>query len=132
MTYPKAYLYQRIVQAKLFIDENYMKEINVELIADEANYSKYHFIRLFKTAYGYSPRQYLILKRIELAKYNLTKNSSVSEACYSSGFTSIGTFSTLFKDKTGSSPNEFKKAKLKEIKEMKSIPEKYIPGCFIK
>ena len=50
--YPKVYLYKRIVQAKLFIDNNYFKNIDLDNISDEANFSKFHFMRLFKNAYG--------------------------------------------------------------------------------
>ena len=57
--YPKAYLYMRIVQAKLFIDKSYAEPINLKDITNEAFFSKYHFIRTFKAIYGYSPHQYL-------------------------------------------------------------------------
>ena len=49
MEYPKLYLYRRIVQAKLFIDSHYAGDIDLEQIADEAYFSKFHFCRLFKT-----------------------------------------------------------------------------------
>ncbi len=57
--YPKVYLYQRIVQAKLFIDRNYADKIDIDNISDEAFFSKFHFIRLFKRIYGKTPYQYL-------------------------------------------------------------------------
>ena len=131
MTYPKAYLYQRIVQSKLYIDENFAEDINVDNIAEEASFSKFHFIRLFKIAYGFSPRQYLIQKRIEFAKNKLTRNCSVTETYFESGFSSIGTFSTLFKTKTGMSPTQYKQASLRKHFEMKAKPQKFIPGCFL-
>ena len=46
--YPKVYLYQRIVKAKLFIDAHYSKTIDLDNISDEAYFSKFHFIRTFK------------------------------------------------------------------------------------
>ena len=131
MTYPKTYLYQRIVQAKLYIDENFRENINVDNIAEEANFSKFHFIRLFKSAYGFSPRQYLINKRIEFSKKRIKENYSVTETCFESGFSSIGTFSTLFKTKTGMSPTHYRDHFSREQIEMESKPEKYIPGCFL-
>jgi len=59
-TYPKVYLYRGIVQAKPFIDNNY-----ADHIADEAFFSKFHFIRLFKKIYSKTPHQYLITVRSE-------------------------------------------------------------------
>ncbi len=50
--YPKIYLYKRVVQAKLFIDNRFGDDIDLNNIADEAYLSKFHFIRLFKIIYG--------------------------------------------------------------------------------
>ena len=72
--YPKIYLYKRIVQAKLFIDNNYAEDIDLDNIADEAYFSKFHFIRLFKNIYGSTPHHYLRQVRIEHAKQLLAKN----------------------------------------------------------
>ena len=79
--YPKVYLYRRIVQAKLFIDSNYAKPIDVDNISDEAYFSKFHFIRLFKKIYGKTPHQYLTVVRIEKSLELLKNNIPVSEAC---------------------------------------------------
>lgn len=43
-TYPKIYLYRRILQAKLFIDQYYADHIDLNSIADEAIFSKFHFM----------------------------------------------------------------------------------------
>ena len=75
MSYPKVYLYRRIVQAKLFIDSHYQESLDLEAIADEAFFSKFHFIRLFKDSYGKTPYQYLTYVRIEKAKGLLKKYS---------------------------------------------------------
>src|SRR5882724_4456031 len=74
--YPKVYLYKRIVQAKMFIDQNYARTINLNDIADEAIFSKFHFIRQFKQIYGKTPHQYLVSVRIAQAKY-LLNNSEI-------------------------------------------------------
>ncbi len=77
--YPKIYLYKRIVQAKLFIDTHFNNDIALSNIADEAYFSKFHFIRLFKTIYGKTPHQYLTEVRIENAKVFLQKGISVTD-----------------------------------------------------
>ncbi|MDQ4141840.1 MAG: AraC family transcriptional regulator [Bacteroidota bacterium] len=41
-------MYRRLVQAKLFMDQHYAQNLNLNAIADEAYISKYYFIRLFK------------------------------------------------------------------------------------
>src|SRR5690625_8034440 len=47
VSYPKAYLYRRIVMAKLFFDINYAVLIDIAEISHNAFSSKFHFNRLF-------------------------------------------------------------------------------------
>jgi AraC-like DNA-binding protein len=89
IAYPKIYLYKRIVQAKIFIDTNYNLDIDLDNISDEACFSKFHFIRLFKKAYGKTPHQYLTVVRIEKAVELLQSGQQVSEVCYAVGFDSV-------------------------------------------
>jgi len=62
--YPRMYLYRRLVQAKLFIDTHFAEPIDLNAIADEAYFSKFHFIKQFKSIYKRTPHQYLIHVRI--------------------------------------------------------------------
>src|SRR5699024_293335 len=84
--YPKIYLYRRIVQAKLYIDKFYFEKIDLDNISDEAYFSKFHFIRLFKSIYGKTPHQYLTTVRIEKAQQHLQLNKSVKDVCFLVGF----------------------------------------------
>ncbi len=128
--YPKVYLYRRIVQAKLFIDKNYASKIDLTNISDEAYFSKFHFIRLFKSMYGKTPHQYLKYVRIEKAKEFLKSETSITDVCYSVGFNSITSFSGLFSKTVGVSPSEYvtrhKKTKENTIKN----PLSFVPGCY--
>lgn len=127
---PKIYLYRRIVQAKLFIDRNYEESIDAGEIADEACYSKFHFIRTFKSIYGKTPHQYLTAVRIEKAKELLETGTSVTEACFSVGFDSLGSFITLFKRRAGITPSEYRRRKLERKRQIIERPLSFIPGCF--
>lgn len=127
---PKIYLYRRIVQAKLFIDRSYQENIDAGEIADEACYSKFHFIRTFKSIYGKTPHQYLIAVRIERAKELLEAEESVTDACFSVGFDSLGSFGTLFKRRVGLTPSEYRRRKLERKKQMLEKPLDFVPGCF--
>jgi AraC-like DNA-binding protein len=127
---PKADLYRRIVQAKLFIDNNYSERIDVSEIADEACYSKFHFIRTFKSIYGKTPHQYLTAVRVEKAKAMLEEDVSVTEACLAVGFDSLGSFVGLFKRRVGLTPSEYQRKQLERKAEIRREPLKFIPGCF--
>jgi len=129
-TYPKVYLYRRIVQAKLFIDTNYADRIDLDNIADEAYFSKFHFVRLFKKIYGKTPHQYLTVVRIEKAMQLLRTDIPVTEVCFSVGFDSLSSFSGLFKRIVGLAPSAYL-AQQQQIKtQILKTPLKFVPGCF--
>lgn len=128
--YPKIYLYKRIVLAKLFIDEHFSESIDLENIADCAYFSKFHFIRLFKSIYGKTPHQYLTTVRIEKAKVFLQKGNQVSDTCFAVGFDSISSFSGLFRRYTKLSPVEYQQQFRKRQENIKTTPLQFIPNCF--
>ncbi len=103
---------ETVLATKNFIDNNYDQEVNLDCLSHLRFTSKYHLLRLFKKYYGLTPRQYLIDKRIEKSKELLKNGILVTETCFSVGFESLGSFSTLFKTKTGKSPTQFQKEQL--------------------
>lgn len=127
---PKIYLYRRIVLAKLFIDEHFADNIDLDAIAGEAAFSKFHFIRLFKMAYGKTPHQYLTLVRIEKAKLLLQSENSVTDVCFSVGFDGISSFTHLFKRFTQLTPSAYQLLQRRRRKQIAEAPLKFIPGCF--
>lgn len=128
--YPKIYLYRRLVHAKLFIDAHYAEKIDLSNIADEAYFSKFHFIRTFKKIYLKTPHQYLIFVRIGKATELLKRGVPVSEVCYAIGFESLSSFSGLFKRAIGISPSEYLARHQKIKARIASTPLAFIPGCF--
>lgn len=128
--YPKMYLYKRIVQAKMFIDEHFAEQIDIDNIADEACFSKFHFIRLFKKTYGKTPHQYLTYVRIEKAKMLLKNDSNVTDVCFAISFDSLSSFTGLFKREVGITPSEYRSQQLALKNDIKNKPMKYVPGCF--
>lgn len=129
-SYPKVYLYRRIVQAKCFIDDHYAERIDLNAISGEAYFSKFHFIRLFKSIYGKTPRNYLQQVRIAHAKTLLEEGLSIAETCFAVGFESITSFSGLFARTVGLPPSEFS-AKCREKKQrILQNPRAYVPSCY--
>lgn len=101
-----------VIGIRSYIDNNYDRDLNLDLLSRKRFVSKFHLLRLFKKHYGLTPRQYLIDKRIKKSKEHLKNGMSVTQTCYAIGFESVGSFSTLFKTKTGKSPIEFQKEQL--------------------
>ncbi|MEP7293168.1 MAG: AraC family transcriptional regulator [Chloroflexota bacterium] len=100
----------RMVIARSFIERHYDAPITLENISSEAGFSPYHFIRLFRAAYRKTPHQYLVQQRIEKAKELLrSSDMPINEICYTVGFESLGSFSTLFRRIAGLSPSAYRK-----------------------
>ncbi|PYS86426.1 MAG: AraC family transcriptional regulator [Acidobacteria bacterium] len=128
--YPRQYLYLRTVRAKLFIDENFGSNIDLDKIADEACFSKFHFARLFRSIYGSTPHQYLTHVRIERSKEYLADGQTVAFVCYKVGFDSLSSFTGLFKRRTGLTPRQYQVDRLNFKEAVAAKPLHHIPGCF--
>ena len=128
--YPKIYLYKRIVQAKLYIDTHYAEKIDLDNIAEEAHFSKFHFIRLFKSAYGKTPHHYLTQVRIDRARLLLMENASIMAAAFAVGFDSATSFTGLFKRLVGMPPSLFQQHQRQRQAAISARPLGFIPNCF--
>ena len=128
--YPRIYIYRRIVQAKIYMDNFYAEKIDLDNISDEAYFSKFHFIRLFKSIYGKTPHQYLRTVRIEKAQQHLQCNTSVKETCYLVGFDSVSSFSGLFTRIVGKTPSDYASQNQERKIEIKKTPLAFVPGCY--
>jgi len=124
-------LYERIVAAKIFIDENYQERLNLDEISQRAFLSRFHFHRLFSQVYKKTPHQYLTLKRIEKAKDLLAENKQVTEVCNEVGFESLGSFSVLFKKEIGFAPQYYRNMAWLKKQQAIEQPKTAIPHCFI-
>jgi AraC-like DNA-binding protein len=125
-------VYKKIVSAKVYIDENFGKPLDLDRLSREACLSRYHFHRLFTRIYQKTPHRYLTEKRIEQARQWLTgKELSITEICNYIGFESIGTFSTLFKKKMGHAPRNYRRLALRKLQLTRQQPRSFIPHCFI-
>jgi AraC-like DNA-binding protein len=100
-------------------------ELDLDAVAAHAGYSRYHFVRAFRDAYGRTPGQYLSHRRTERAEEMLRcADLSVTEICHLVGFTSLGTFCARFKARTGLTPTEYRERHVGRGTAL-------IPGCFV-
>jgi AraC-like DNA-binding protein len=112
--------------AKDLMDRAYADPLDLDALAREAGYSRFHFARSFRDTYGLTPRVYLSARRVERARELLrTANLNVTEICYLVGFSSLGSFSARFKGEVGLSPSEYREREIARG----GLPP--IPGCFV-
>jgi AraC-like DNA-binding protein len=100
----------RICRARDLIRDCYTEPVTLGDCALEAGLSPWHFLRSFRAVFGETPKEFHTRLRLERAKHLLTvTDRSVTEVCYDVGFSSLGTFSVLFKRRVGFSPREFRR-----------------------
>ncbi len=93
----------------LFIRKHLEEDLSLERLSGTFYSSKTQISRTFKRHTGLTLREYILDQRIEHSKYLLKKGYSISEACYSSGFSDYANFMRSFKKMTGISPGRFVK-----------------------
>jgi AraC-like DNA-binding protein len=106
------------------IDREFASPIDLDAMARAAGYSRFHFARAFRAAYGESPRAYLTRRRIERAKALLrSANLTVTEICFAVGFESLGSFGSRFRQLVGHTPSAYRAMSV----EAAGPPP--VPGC---
>jgi AraC-like DNA-binding protein len=112
-------------RARDHADRHYTEPLDLETLAAVAGMSKYHFQRVFTAAYGVSPAAHVSQRRIERAQDLLrATNLTVTEVCHAVGFSSLGSFSSRFREVVGETPSAFQRRYAEQ-----GAP--HIPGCFI-
>lgn len=105
--------YTRQMQKALdFIEARLKHHIELEDIADVANFSMFHFHRMFYSIVGFTPKSYIRQRRMSLAARELifTKKSIVEIAlCYQ--FDSQAAFTRAFKKQFGITPGKLRRSK---------------------
>lgn len=96
-------------RAKDRMDREYAEPLDVPALAATAYLSPSHFARQFRAAFGESPYAYLMTRRIERAMTLLrTTDLSVTDICMAVGCTSLGSFSSRFREVVGVSPSAYR------------------------
>lgn len=100
---------QRAVQAALWIDEHSRQSIELADIARAAGASPFHLLRQFARAFGVTPYQYLIRRRLRDAAGLLADDAmSVTDIAYEVGFGDLSNFVRTFGRAAGLSPSRFR------------------------
>jgi len=102
---------RHLLRAKDLIDARYREPLDVPVLARAAHLSPAHFSREFRRAFGETPHQYLLTRRLERAAALLRNTDrSVTDVCLAVGLTSVGSFVTSFGRIYGRSPTAYRAA----------------------
>ena len=99
----------RLRRARDLADRAYAQPLDVAALARQAHVSPAHFSRRFKAAFGETPHQYVLTRRVERAQ-ELLRNTDlpVTEICLEVGFQSLGSFSSAFHRVAGTTPTAYR------------------------
>lgn len=104
--------------------------LRMDDVAREVQMSPFHFIRQFQSVFGVTPHQFRIASRLEHARILLAGGQrSVTEVCMEVGFSSLGSFSTLFARRVGESPSVYQRRMRAMVSVPASLPSVLFPGC---
>mgnify|MGYP001802346857 CR=1 FL=1 len=100
---------RRLLRAIDFIQAGLANDLSLTAMAATAGMSPAHFARVFKSATGASPLQYVIAQRIARAPAQLrTPRLPVAEIAYRGGYADLSRFGRHFKRRTGATPAAFR------------------------
>ena len=102
---------RHLLRAKDLADGRYADPLTVVDLAAAARLSPAHFSREFRRAFGESPHQYLLTRRLERAATLLRSTDwSVARVCVSVGLSSVGSFTVSFRRMFGLTPTAYRAA----------------------
>ncbi len=104
-------LARHLLRARDLADARYSEQLTVAGMAAAAGLSPAHFSREFKRAFGESPHQYLLTRRLERAAALLRVTDwPVADVCYAVGAGSLGSFTASFSRVFGCSPTAYRRS----------------------
>jgi len=121
--------FRRLCQARDRLRDVRDSSPSIVELARAARISPFHFIRQFDALFGVTPHQYRIQSRLDLAKQLLASGEfSVTDVCMEVGFSSLGSFSTLFAARVGESPSAYRR-RVRPMIQVPGMHRELMPGC---
>ena len=101
-----------IIQNSLdYIEANLKTEITAEELAYHANFSMFHYYRLFQKAVGMPVMQYIVRRKLLYAIYEISCGNKVIDVALAYGFDTYAGFYKAFKRQFGYTPKQFLKSR---------------------
>lgn len=95
-----------------FIEQHIHEEITLDILSDYFHHNGTYISRCFKKITGITLQQFIIRKRITVAKKYLYEGYCPNEACFLSGFNDYSNFSRTFAKQVGLSPKKYQSMRM--------------------
>lgn len=93
-----------------YINEHITDELDLDHLASICSVEKCYLCKLFKDYTGSTIRQYIIIRRIALAKQFLAQRQTIYDVCFNSGFNNYAHFARTFKSIVGVTAREYQRS----------------------
>lgn len=131
MQLPRPVTLKRLVRARDQLHASLHEGVSLAELAKQAHMSPSYFLRAFRQVFGETPHAYLINLRLEHSRRVLARGGSITEACFESGYSSVGSYSALFARRFGLSPKRWQQRVRCLVQAPELWPAVWIPGCFL-
>jgi AraC family transcriptional regulator len=92
------------------IEHNFQSEISLASLAEEAGYSRGHFLKMFRTSMGMTPHRYLLKRRTDHARTLLKRPEiSIIDVAADCGFSSQAHLTQVFRKHVGVTPGDYRR-----------------------
>lgn len=118
---------RRLRQVRDRIDREHASPLDAADLARRVGMSAGHLSRTFRLAFGESPYAYVMTRRVERAMALLRRGDmSVTDVCFTVGFSSLGTFSTRFTELVGIAPSAYRRLAAAQSAGLPACLEKFV------
>ncbi len=104
-----AWYAERVDAAQKSMKQRYEDNHSLSSLARSVGMSAFHFARVFSELAGTPPHRYLLRIRLNQAASRLLDGTSVTEACFQSGFSNLSHFVRTFQRHFGVSPGQLRR-----------------------
>ena len=99
---------EKTVAILRYLSAHLTENISIDDLVARFFISKYHMMRRFRAETGYTIHNYLITKRLLLARELIAGGTPVTQACYACGFGDYSAFSRAYRRQFGQPPSACK------------------------
>jgi AraC family transcriptional regulator len=102
-----SYALKRVLER---IEHSFQSEISLSSLAEEAGYSRGHFLKMFRTSMGMTPHRYLLERRIDHARSLLKRREiTIIDVAANCGFSSQAHLTQVFRKHVGVTPGDYRR-----------------------
>jgi AraC-like DNA-binding protein len=122
--------FRRLCEARNLLRDCDDPPRTIAQIARAVGMSPFHFSRQFEALFGVTPHQFRRQARVARARELLSMGtSSVTDVCMEVGFSSLGSFSALFRRAVGETPSAYQRRFQSPEKPPGIVSHALTPGC---